>query len=79
MELSFEEALEEIIIGRTAYDNDRHQMALYAIQNFRILKKYLPDDKSREMSELIAEFLKNKINSFSFEQKAKELQARAAM
>lgn len=74
MAYTFDEALDEIIIGRVAFDDDRHNMALYAIQNFRVLKQYLPESKHGAMSELVIAFLRDEIDSFAFEQKAKELQ-----
>lgn len=79
---SFEEAIEEIIIGQVVFTDDRHSMALYAIQQFRILKEYLPKEylpkeKHHEMSELIIAFHKDKLTSFDFKIKSAELKNRA--
>jgi len=72
MELIIEEALDEIIVGRFVFQNDKHKMTLYAIENLRMLKDYLPDD-SGELRELIIKFLEDEINSYTFKQRVKEL------
>lgn len=70
---SFEEALDEIVIGQVAYDDDRHGMALYAIQQFRILREYLPKEKHHEMAELIIAFNLDKITETEFRVRAEKL------
>ena len=71
--MPFEEAVDEIIIGKAVYDDDKYKMAMYAIVHYRILKTHLPEEKHGPMNELICSFLQGKLDSDAFRQKAKEL------
>ena len=71
--MSFEEAVDEIIIGSVAFDDDLEKKAAYTLQNYRELKPHLPEEKHRPMLDLVTSFLRGKLGSDAFRQKAIEL------